>query len=87
MTGLERKAVQEALRRLREEGVIVPIEHFEGGRGNAVTYKLVALGQEQAATAPQEAKVGQIRTALARIMAENPKLTYGEARTLAEKAA
>lgn len=45
LTGLERKAVQKALVFLRSEKTIVPIAHFEGGRGNAVTYRLEIVGQ------------------------------------------
>ena len=82
LTGLERKAVQKALVFLRSEKSIVPIAHFEGGSGKAVTYRLDAIGQgaEQLEKPPQ----GR-RDRIAEIMASDPKLTYGEAVFLADK--
>lgn len=44
-TGLSLSSVKRALHYLRSRGVLVPIRHFEGGKGNAVTYRLVAIGQ------------------------------------------
>lgn len=45
MTGLCVRSVRMALQELRQRGIIVPVRHFEGGRGRAVTYRLVAIGQ------------------------------------------
>lgn len=45
ITGLERKAIQRGLAGLREKGVIVPTQGFAGGKGVAVTYSLVIVGQ------------------------------------------
>lgn len=85
-TGLERKAVQKALRDLREEGVIVPIRNFEGGRGNAVTYRLEVVGQGDAET-PKDDRAVRVRSMRQRLMAEDSRLTFGEAQALAEKTA
>lgn len=40
-----RRAVAVALKELREEGTLVPVRHFAGGKGNAVTYRLCVPGQ------------------------------------------
>ena len=85
LTGLERKAVQRALVFLRDEGSIIPIAHFEGGSGHAVTYRLVALGQG-AEPEPATDRAGAIRSTRARIMAENPRIQYDEAQRLAVEA-
>lgn len=45
ITGLERKAVQRGLAKLRSKGVIEPIKGFAGGAGVATTYRLVVIGQ------------------------------------------
>ena len=45
ITGLERKAIQRGLAGLRAKGVIEPILGFAGGKGVAVTYRLVIVGQ------------------------------------------
>lgn len=76
LTGLERKAVQKALVFLRAEKSIVPIAHFEGGSGKAVTYRLDVIGQGAEQT--KEPQRGR-RERIAEIMASDPRLTYGEA--------
>ena len=77
VTGLERKAVQRALRDLRDAGSIVPIKHFEGGKGNAVTYQLVIVGQggSEAEIDPQKAELKGV----AEILKQNPGMQYSNA--------
>ncbi len=86
LTGLERKAVQRALAFLRDEGSIVPVAHFEGGSGHAVTYRLEALGQGSD-DAPKADRAGRVRSMRQRLMADDSRLTFGEAQALAEKTA
>lgn len=43
-TGLCLRTVRMALCDLRAEGVLVPVRNYEGGRGKAVTYRIVNLG-------------------------------------------
>ncbi len=85
MTGLARKAVQYGLAKLRDEGSIVPIAHFEGGSGHAVTYRLVALGQAQEAQIKPNARAEAVLSATSQFLSENPRLSYGEARAMAER--
>ena len=40
-----RRAIAIALKELRDEGSLVPIKHFGGGKGHAVTYRLCIAGQ------------------------------------------
>lgn len=57
--GYDVKTIKHALAALRGEGCIVPIAGFEGGKGRATTYRLVALGQgteEEAEEAGQGAR-------------------------------
>jgi len=76
-----RRTVQVALKFLRDEGVIVPIANFAGGKGNATRYEFRWPRQEEEkAPIQQESR----RELIARILAENPRLTYGEAVVLAE---
>jgi hypothetical protein len=83
--GLERKAVQSAVAKLRAVGVIVPIKGFEGGSGVPVTYTLVDIGNSKAECAmPAKGKTSRIAEARIRIMKEQPRLTWGEAQTLAK---
>lgn len=58
ITGLERKAVQRGLSKLRAKGVIVPTQGFAGGKGVAVTYTLEIIGQgaETATEKPERAR-------------------------------
>ncbi len=56
VTRLSRPTVQRALDFLRSEGSIVPIRHFDGGRGRAPTYRIEVIGQ---ADSPQDATAGQ----------------------------
>jgi hypothetical protein len=56
--GYTLKTIKAALQELRAEGSLAPIRHFEGGRGNAVTYRLQAIGQGGQDAAP-EAGAGQ----------------------------
>lgn len=86
LTGLERKAVQRALVFLRDEGTIVPVAHFEGGSGHAVTYRLDVVGQGDA-EGPKDDRAGRVRSMRQRLMAEDSRLTFGEAQALAEKTA
>lgn len=51
--GFTLKTVKAALAELRAEGSIVPIKHFEGGRGNATTYRLDVVGQGAAVGDPE----------------------------------
>lgn len=44
-TRLSESSVDRAIRELRAEGSIEPIQGLAGGRSRAVTYRLVALGQ------------------------------------------
>ncbi|MBI1220131.1 MAG: hypothetical protein GC186_16460 [Rhodobacteraceae bacterium] len=45
-SGLYRDTVYAAIRELREAGIILPVRNAKGGRGNAVTYRLLARGAE-----------------------------------------
>lgn len=49
----ERKSVQRGLKFLKDEGSLLPIRKIEGGRGNAVTYRLQAIGQGGESAAPE----------------------------------
>lgn len=88
VTGQDRKTVQRALAFLRDEGSIVPIDGFAGGKGRAVTYKLVVIGTT-ADTVPQ-ADPNTMRqskaylNALSRIM-RDLGVGYGEAAKLADQ--
>lgn len=86
-TGLTDKTIREALRFLRAEGTLVPVQGFAGGRGVAVTYSLVAVGQGAQEAAPRADRAGAVRAMRTRIMAENPRLSFGEAQAMAEKEA
>jgi len=54
-----RNTVLDALRFLKAEGTIVPIKNPEGGRGNAVTYKLQVIGHEAQAPAQEPDEAAQ----------------------------
>jgi hypothetical protein len=86
-TGLCDKTIREALRFLRAEGTLVPTQGFAGGKGVAVTYRLVAVGQGAQVTTSRTDRAGAVRAMRSRIMAENPRLTFGEAQAMAEKEA
>jgi hypothetical protein len=43
MLGYHRKTIQRALRFLKDEGSLLPVRNVEGGRGNAVTYRLQVI--------------------------------------------
>lgn len=51
-TGRCWNTVKSALAELREAGSILPVKNQLGGRGNAVTWRLVALAAEDTAPAP-----------------------------------
>jgi hypothetical protein len=53
MLGYHRKTIQRALRFLKDEGSLLPVRNVEGGRGNAVTYRLQVI--EAVAGVPDEA--------------------------------
>lgn len=54
------KTIKKALKELRDEGSIVPIRNFVGGRGNAVTYRLCVAGQGGAGQSKKkEGEAGQ----------------------------
>lgn len=57
-TGFVTRTIVTALQALRAEGSIVPIQHFEGGRGRATTYRLCIVGQG-AETPTDNPKAGQ----------------------------
>lgn len=83
-TGLCLKSIREALRFLRAEGSLEPVQGFAGGRGVAVTYRLCPVGQggeAQPNTGEGEAAVR--RAAIEAEFKKDPRLTYGEARARA----
>lgn len=82
-TGLERKAIQRALSNLRDEGSIVPVKDFVGGRGNAVTYKLVDVGPKEE-TGADDGYL-DMKKRRNKLMAENKGMTFAEATTIAKK--
>lgn len=79
--GCDEKTVKRALRLLKDLGCIVPIRDLEGGRGNAVTYRLCVVGEAPEApdTAPER------RKAITQIMMSNKGISYGEAVAIYEK--
>lgn len=83
-TGLERKAIQRALRTLKAEGTIDAIANAEGGRGNATTYELIDIApKETASTGPDpKAAIAKRRNEL---MAENKGMTFGTATDIAKR--
>ncbi len=90
-TGLERKAVQRAIKFLREEGTIRPIAGERGGKGVAVRYQLVNIrpdaneGDERGQkSADIDRRSKQYRDTLARIMSERG-VDYGTARNMADE--
>ena len=50
----DRKTVQRAWDFLKKEGTIVPIYNKLGGRGNATTFALCAIGDQEAEQEPQQ---------------------------------
>jgi hypothetical protein len=53
------KTIRAAVAFLRAEGSIVPIRHFDGGRGRAPTYRICIVGQGADQSAPEpEAEAG-----------------------------
>ena len=53
MLGYSRKTIQRALQFLKDEGSLWPVRNVQGGRGNAVTYRLQVI--EAVAGVPDEA--------------------------------
>ena len=77
------KCIKRGLQELRDEGTIVPVKNFAGGRGNAVTYRLcIAKGARAAedaraaAPAPAEGPWGAILEAVAREIGDNGFRTW-----------
>lgn len=77
------KTVKMALKELREEGSIKPIQGFAGGRGNAVTYSLIPVGQGAQQPA-QGAGQGSKKERQARFVQLLKTESYASARAIME---
>lgn len=63
-SGLCANTVRAAMRELREAGTIVPIKNKLGGRGNAVTYRLIAMAEDREPAAAETAEAATVWDAI-----------------------